>query len=222
MSRDTKLFERTAPSTYCVRPAYRKEPADAEAIFSAARERIREFKSGHVDAVEADDGERDEDSESDVAEDPETDDLGAETDTKKEGPNTVDFNANTVMISGKDSGEVFQTLDGCHGHEKVNEGLASIVAEGINAHKGVSASSEIALCSNDVTNPNLEGIDIDKSIPAEPWVQGLMEGEYSDLSVEERLNALVALISVAIEGNSIRVIIEVFSFNFISYCCGYP
>ena len=36
-----------------------------------------------------------------------------------------------------------------------------------------------------------------------------MEGDYSDLSVEERLYALVALISMAIEGNSIRVVLEV-------------
>ncbi|KAK1558689.1 hypothetical protein Q3G72_005452 [Acer saccharum] len=44
LSRDSKLFERTAPSTYGVRPAYRKDLADVEAILSAARERIRIFK----------------------------------------------------------------------------------------------------------------------------------------------------------------------------------
>ena len=36
----------------------------------------------------------------------------------------------------------------------------------------------------------------------------LMEGEYSDLSVEEHLNALVCLIGVANEGNTIRVVLE--------------
>jgi hypothetical protein len=35
-----------------------------------------------------------------------------------------------------------------------------------------------------------------------------MEGEYFDLSVEERLNALVSLIGVANEGNTIRVVLE--------------
>jgi hypothetical protein len=35
-----------------------------------------------------------------------------------------------------------------------------------------------------------------------------MEGEYSDLSFEERLNALVSLIGVANEGNTIRVVLE--------------
>lgn len=43
----------------------------------------------------------------------------------------------------------------------------------------------------------------------EPWVQGLVEGEYADLSVEERLNALVALVTVVNEGNAIRVALEV-------------
>lgn len=59
------------------------------------------------------------------------------------------------------------------------------------------------------TNTEQEDADIDESNLGEPWVQGLMEGEYSDLSVEERLNALVSLIGVAIEGNSIRLVLEV-------------
>ena len=54
LSRDTNLFERTAPSTYCVRPAFRKDSEDAEEILSAARERIRLFRSGLMDGEEAD------------------------------------------------------------------------------------------------------------------------------------------------------------------------
>ena len=45
LSRDTKLFERTAPSTYCVKSPYRKDPADSEAVLSAAREKIRAFQN---------------------------------------------------------------------------------------------------------------------------------------------------------------------------------
>ncbi|KAL1325259.1 hypothetical protein HN51_035339 [Arachis hypogaea] len=207
LSRDTKLFERIAPLTYCVRPAYRKDLSDAEAIFSAARERIRIFKSGYMDAGEAEEGGREDDSESDVAEDIETDDLGAETNIKNGGFSSVEFNSETVMRIRKDTGKVSQTL-GCYDHEKLDEDILSIVSEGIDMHKGISASCDIAVCSNDVSNPNLEGMDIDESIPDESWVQGLMEGEYSDLSVEERLNALVALVNVAIEGNLIRVTLE--------------
>lgn len=213
MSRDTKLFERTAPSTYCVRPAYRKDPADSVAIYSAARERIRIFKSGFMDAEDVDDGEKDEDSESDVAEDPEIDDLETETDKKKEVSNSLGFSENTVIESRKDNGEVLQTTDACP--DKVDEGLAPVVAEGLNKHKIVSTSSKIAVCSNAVTISDIDGEDVDDSIPGEPWVQGLMEGEYSDLSVEERLQAFVALIGVATEGNSIRVALEVYSFSFI-------
>ncbi|XP_057450626.1 homeobox-DDT domain protein RLT2-like isoform X3 [Lotus japonicus] len=206
LSRDTKLFERTAPSTYCVRPAYRKDPADSVAIYSAARERIRIFKSGFMDAEDVDDGEKDEDSESDVAEDPEIDDLETETDKKKEVSNSLGFSENTVIESRKDNGEVLQTTDAWP--DKVDEGLAPVVAEGLNKHKIVSTSSKIAVCSNAVTISDIDGEDVDDSIPGEPWVQGLMEGEYSDLSVEERLQAFVALIGVATEGNSIRVALE--------------
>jgi hypothetical protein len=47
--------------------------------------------------------------------------------------------------------------------------------------------------------------EIDESNPGEVWLLGLMEGEYSDLSVEEKLNALVALTDLLLAGSSIRV-----------------
>lgn len=51
--------------------------------------------------------------------------------------------------------------------------------------------------------------EVDERISGEAWVQGLTEGEYSDLCVEDRLSALVALIGIANEGNIIRVVLEV-------------
>lgn len=47
--------------------------------------------------------------------------------------------------------------------------------------------------------------EIDESHPGEVWLLGLMEGEYSDLSIEEKLNALVALIDLLSSGSSIRM-----------------
>ncbi|XP_043804783.1 homeobox-DDT domain protein RLT3 isoform X2 [Manihot esculenta] len=47
--------------------------------------------------------------------------------------------------------------------------------------------------------------EIDESHPGEVWLLGLMEGEYSDLSIEEKLNALVALIDLLSAGSSIRM-----------------
>lgn len=63
--------------------------------------------------------------------------------------------------------------------------------------------------NSQVSASDLEDSVVDESSPGEPWVQGLTEGEYADLSTEERLNALVALIGVANEGNAIRVALEV-------------
>lgn len=42
LSKHTALFERTAPSTYRVPSRFRKDPADAESILSAAREKINQ------------------------------------------------------------------------------------------------------------------------------------------------------------------------------------
>ncbi|XP_062111497.1 homeobox-DDT domain protein RLT3-like isoform X2 [Humulus lupulus] len=47
--------------------------------------------------------------------------------------------------------------------------------------------------------------EIDESHPSESWLLGLMEGEYSDLSIEEKLNVMVALIDLLREGSSIRM-----------------
>ncbi|KAL9380337.1 hypothetical protein Peur_025994 [Populus x canadensis] len=209
LSRDSKLFERTAPSTYCVRPPYRKDPADAEAILSAARERIRVFKSGFVDGEDADDAERDEDSESDVAEDPDIDDLGTELNSKKEAhdsPEVNEFNGKTLSMNGKESGNVLKTPQ--VSLVNVGAGLTSLHSEGTNEVRGVASSIDRSVDAEICTTPVQGDVDIDESNPGEPWVQGLADGEYSDLSVEERLSALVALIGVAIEGNSIRVILE--------------
>lgn len=52
--------------------------------------------------------------------------------------------------------------------------------------------------------------EIDESHPGEAWLLGLMEGEYSDLSIEEKLNAMVALIDLLREGSSIRT--EVYTY----------
>lgn len=47
--------------------------------------------------------------------------------------------------------------------------------------------------------------EIDESHPGEVWLLGLVEGEYSDLSIAEKLNALVALVDLLSAGSSIRM-----------------
>ncbi|CAN6444549.1 unnamed protein product [Victoria cruziana] len=180
LSRDANLFERTAPSTYCVRPAFRKDPADAESILQAARERIQMFQNGLSDSEEAEkdteenDVERDEDFECDAAEDPEIDEP---------------------VNLGSSAGDV----------DKNNSSSPLESIKDRDRAGGNYPSNESRLMENNTDN---EDIEIDESSIGEPWVQGLVEGEYSDLSVEERLHALVALIGVALEGNSIRIVLE--------------
>lgn len=209
LSRDTKLFERTAPSTYCVRPAYRKDPVDAEAILSAARERIREFKTELVDEEEADDAERDEDSESESTEDPEVDDLNAELNAQVEvSQRDVDLlGVKTLSGDGKDDADEIDISQ--NGMERANGDSSLMCPEDLIKDEDASVPVDRGDGGiQDEVTDNQQDTDIDESNPGEPWVQGLMEGEYSDLSVEERLNALVAIIGVAIEGNSIRSVLE--------------
>ncbi|GFP97110.1 homeobox protein aristaless [Phtheirospermum japonicum] len=177
LSRDPVLFERVAPSTYCVRPTFRKDPADAESIIASAKEKIQRYANGFLADQNADEEERDDESDSDGAEGTEVDALAIPL---------VDTNKN---------GEIneFGVCSG-NGKEKLSEHAA--------------LQNEIGSVDILEGYPDQQGVEIDESKSGEPWVQGLTEGEYSDLSVEERLNALVALIGVANEGNSIRVILE--------------
>ncbi|KAL7129980.1 hypothetical protein ABFS83_13G103000 [Erythranthe nasuta] len=175
LSRDPILFERIAPSTYCVRPAFRKDPADAESVIAAAKDKIQRYANGFLSGQNADEEERDDDSDSDVADGAEVDALALSLDANKDGE--------------------CNELGSCSGDGKGKVPAEDDLQNGI-SHPGFGES-----------NPDL-GTEIDESKSGEPWVQGLTEGEYCDLSVEERLNALVALIGVANEGNSIRVILE--------------
>lgn len=217
LSRDTKLFERTAPSTYCVRTPYRKDPADTEAILSAALERIQVYKNGCLDAEEAEkeDAERDEDSESDVAEDPDIDDLDTELKPNKEPLLSLETRKDDSGISSGNGKK--------HSHNKLMQIQQSGIRnsqtaiditkpETFSEHKvagiSVDCSSHAFEVPLDASNSHQEDNVIDDGNYGELWVQGLIEGEYSDLSVEERLNALVALVGVANEGNSVRIILE--------------
>ncbi|KAJ6329605.1 hypothetical protein OIU77_011139 [Salix suchowensis] len=87
-------------------------------------------------------------------------------------------------------------------------------------HDNGAFSSSDSDCDSENSSPrNLKLIDyrkrktrmltfeneIDESHPGEVWLLGLMEGEYSDLSIEEKLNGLVALIDLVSAGSSIRL-----------------
>ncbi|MBA0663130.1 hypothetical protein Goklo_007169, partial [Gossypium klotzschianum] len=215
LTRDAKLFERIAPSTYCVRPAYRKDPADAEAILATARKKIRQFENGFLgaedadeverDEVERDDVERDEDSECDVDEDPEVDDIATPSNANKDADYPKD-EVNTCLGSKKVLASADDDLDV---PAEFDKDFPSFPSNTVKVDNDPSNTGQyVAGEENGTGNPDQQNIEIDESKSGESWIQGLSEGEYSHLSVEERLNALVALIGIANEGNSIRAVLE--------------
>ncbi|XP_039019972.1 homeobox-DDT domain protein RLT1-like isoform X1 [Hibiscus syriacus] len=203
LTRDAKLFERTAPSTYCLRSAYRKDPSDAEAIFAAARMKIQQFESGllggeDADEVEKEEVERDEDSEGDVDEDPEVD-IATPSNANKDEVN-ICSGSEKVHTSSDDAVNVPGIFD---------KDLLSVPSNSMKDSNGTSNTAHCVIGKENGTgDPDQQNIEIDESKFGESWIQGLSEGEYSHLSVEERLNALVALIGIANEGNSIRTALE--------------
>ncbi|XP_039158963.1 homeobox-DDT domain protein RLT1-like [Eucalyptus grandis] len=182
LTRDTKLFEKIAPSTYRVRSAYRKDPADAESILAEARKKIRIFENGILSGEDAnevereDEGERDEEFEGEcfcpeIGKENVSDDTNLQNEI--EGDVESCTIAGSVDVSSKTATEFHKDAeDFCGGKD------------------------------------DQESVEIDESKSGELWVHGLTEGEYSHLSVEEHLNALVALIGIVNEGNSIRAVLE--------------
>ncbi|KAK4271625.1 hypothetical protein QN277_020289 [Acacia crassicarpa] len=204
LTRDAKLFERIAPSTYRVRAAYRKDPADAEAILSDARKKIQIFENGFSAVEDADDVEREEESESDeVDEDPEVDDLVNPLSDNKTSEQYDDLNICSINARENMSHDI-EVIQNEFGKDLpcVTENCSKDAdfPSAITGQHGVVGDLNTG-------NPE-DNMEIDESKSGESWVQGLTEGEYSDLSVEERLNALVALVGVANEGNSIRLVLE--------------
>ncbi|KAI6703711.1 hypothetical protein NL676_012847 [Syzygium grande] len=209
LTRDTKLFERIAPSTYRVRSAYRKDPADAESILAEARKKIRIFENGilageDADEVEREDeGERDEEFEGDIDEDPEVDDLA----TTSSANNDVDHcgQANACPEIGKENvsgdtnlpNEIEGDIESCTVAASMD-----VCDPGIATEHHIDAED---FCGG---KDDQESVEVDESKSGESWIRGLTEGEYSHLSVEERLNALVVLIGIVNEGNSIRAVLE--------------
>jgi hypothetical protein len=205
LSRDTKLFERTAPSTYCVKTPYRKDPDDSEAVLSAAREKIRVFQNALSECEEVekdvDEAERDEDSECDDADD----------DADGDDVNIEDKDAKSPLVGAQYGAQSTVVGD-------IKKESNSVMSTSVSPSIQIESSASVPLHTldskaNSSTDPEVGGdakdTEIDESNQGESWVQGLAEGDYCDLSVDERLNALVALIGVATEGNSIRAILEV-------------
>ncbi|KAJ4750238.1 Homeodomain-like transcriptional regulator [Rhynchospora pubera] len=228
LSRDTKLFERTAPSTYCVRTPYRKDPETAEEVLSTALEKIKAFQNATKDAEDRDDGaeaeaeadgdgDGDGDAEADADADADGDDVERDEDSdcvddadepEGNGVNTGSKSGNgDALISdanNTDTAPLASPLESAKGSEVVS-------GEKSNIATCASSSLPTQVAPNghgDVGTGGREEFEIDESIPVEPWVQGLDEGDYGYLTVEERLNALVALIGIALRGNSIRNILE--------------
>uniref|UniRef100_A0A0A9CG49 Uncharacterized protein n=1 Tax=Arundo donax TaxID=35708 RepID=A0A0A9CG49_ARUDO len=216
LSRDTKLFERTAPSTYCVKSPYRKDPTDSEAVLSAAREKIRAFQNVLSDSEaekEVDDAERDEDSEAYDADDDLDGDVNTEVGDDKDSLLAVKAQDGvpTTTVGGikAEADSVGNALNPSSRFTKSAKG-APLPSSGNSNTAGTSSDSLLVALSNchEVIPGDSEDTQVDESNQGEPWLRALAEGDYCDLSVEERLNALVALVGVATEGNSIRAVLE--------------
>lgn len=229
LSRDANLFERVAPSTYCVRPAFRKDPVDAEEVLDAAREKISLYQSGMLEGEEADkevedvDEEADRDDDYDIEEQYMDDSKSEYADaTQPSGKANLSAKPEKAVVAGGDEKKKTKAVTGLSGNSHSSNSGDSISGDTDNGEKDFQSPEHETLerlentKQDEIVQPGTnkagqvyEETEIDESQVGEPWVQGLAEGEYGDLCVEERLSALVALVNVVNEGTTIRVALEV-------------
>ncbi|KAJ7521596.1 hypothetical protein O6H91_19G060800 [Diphasiastrum complanatum] len=209
LSRDANLFERVAPSTYSVRPAFRKDPEYAKEILQAAREKIRVYQTDLSDSEEADKDAED----IDIDDDSEVDEQDIE-DTEQEVVENI-TSTGKMALRLKDGNALH--IGAGFRKQKLPETSSSMpkhpfsLGNSLNQDECIEAVAIENSKQNDDIKERLdfeEEAAIDESQVGEPWVQGLMEGEYANLSVEERLNALVTLVDMINEGSTIRIALE--------------
>ncbi|KAI4368150.1 hypothetical protein MLD38_016739 [Melastoma candidum] len=211
LTRDVKLFERIAPSTYRVRASYRKDPADAESILSEARKKIKMFENGILEGEDGDagdvaeemeredDGGRDEESEGDIDEDLQVDDMATISNSNHDADHSVQLNF--ILEPEKEfSPNHIQNLQ--------NEDEENLTTSCLHDFNDPIVAAEQVAASDDGGEIDEGSTGTGERRSGESWVCGLTEGDYSHLSVQERLTALVALIGIANEGNSIRSVLE--------------
>ena len=212
LSRDTIFFERVAPSTYCVKPQFQKNPEDADRLIQEALERTRLFQSGIIsDTCNEEKGVEDIDEvERGQVSDDESDSM--DIDDKHQGNASYSLKERKVIECKSKTGNntkesLVDNSLGSSGMHDDGSGKHAPVSSLISMNEFMDGR-ETSLHPEKTADSALD-TEIDESHMGEPWVQGLMEGEYSELSVEERLNALVALVEAVNEGNTIRVALEV-------------
>lgn len=105
---------------------------------------------------------------------------------------------NDCQSDTEDSGSVDDDSDDCSGSDSSDD---SECDSGNYHQRKLKHKNHHKSKTNMLTVYN----EIDESHPGEVWLLGLMEGEYSDLSIEEKLNALVALVDLLSVGSSIRM-----------------
>lgn len=111
-----------------------------------------------------------------------------------------------VQSDSEDSGSVEDDAKDSDAYSSSDDNVCDSVLDLVNPNKLVQRNIRkmknkvLALCT-----------EIDESHPGEAWLLGLMEGEYSHLSISEKLSSLVALVDLLNSGSSIRK--EVITYN---------
>ncbi|PON97514.1 Octamer-binding transcription factor [Trema orientale] len=103
-----------------------------------------------------------------------------------------------LQSDSEDSGAVDDGLSDSDTYTSDEDSRCDVVKSSLRKVKNLNCQKSKSNISNDCT-------EIDESHPGESWLLGLLEGEYSDLSIEEKLNAMVALIDLLRAGSRMRM-----------------
>lgn len=124
---------------------------------------------------------------------------------EKISPSAYRLRMSTVA---KDNDELQSDLeDSGSVEDELNDSDTSSSGDDIESDSRNSSIRKLKRANNHKIKNNMLKVstEIDESHPGEVWLLGLMESDYSDLNIEEKLNALVALTDLLSSGSSIMM-----------------
>ncbi|XP_020587732.1 homeobox-DDT domain protein RLT2-like isoform X2 [Phalaenopsis equestris] len=209
LSKDAELFERAGLVKYRVKHCFRKDPSIVEKVLADDTKSIQLCRITHFGKKASDENFED------LHLAGSDEDIG---DSFTEHPLCGKFTRESSynLVSTKVSTSLNKSNKNLHTDEPglINESGVENV-DRVSLFFLESAEDEIALSTrndeiiesiHDVTSATGDGKSSEEC--SESWIRELTGGEYSSLSIEMRLEVLVALIGVVIDGNSFHVFIE--------------
>lgn len=190
LTKNAELFERVG-LVYRVKPCLRSDPSIVEKMLTAPTKSIQLEELCHTDRDEA------------IGDSFDDDPLGG----KFTGESLCNLSSTKILTDSSKLNQNLYTDESGIINGSRFENVDRVSPLSLESAEDVIALSALNESLHDVCGASSD-LNGDQEF-SESWIRELTEGEYSSLSIDRRLEALVALVGVIVEGNSFHNFIGV-------------